>query len=466
MATPYKREGSSMYEAWNALIDEVNDILQNPPEGTDCEKIDELEHVGPDHKWSKTDIQEVQDKLKETCDSIDFANIPDLWKTSIIDEIKDAMDNDAWCDCKPACSCSCPNAVEPQGPATQYLATYDRYEEFLGTCNEPCYQDTCHCDSPVIPCPPDSRGLMDDPPCIDILVAAWEHNQAAYQATMFFCEASVNSFKHREKVEKLQEEIDRLQEKIDAQQEIVDDVCNAEPPQPNACQAAQDRLQELQDKKAQKEQERDAEQAEQEADEAEADYQYERSNTEGQAFYDTFQTAKGCGETNPDWFGWYIDDIKTAAAIDEWGHAVYTYENYLARKLWRADTQHWQDCRPGFATFFYDCEGNEPENLINCQGAHPYGFYSCDGQPVGGGAVHRWAKVWADIYYSYCPPIPPFPGREEHTSRCYCFHEGDPPLWDCSYVTMGFFICYPHKHEPFPPPDAQDPCPPDACPDG
>ncbi len=30
---------------WNNLVEAVNEILQNPPEGTDCEAIDELDTV-------------------------------------------------------------------------------------------------------------------------------------------------------------------------------------------------------------------------------------------------------------------------------------------------------------------------------------------------------------------------------------------------------------------------------------
>ena len=88
-------------EDWNNLLDQVNDVITNPPEDTDCEdiEIDPIPHVGPDHKWSKADIQEVHDKLCQTCDDISFEPIPTRWKTSIITEIEDAMD-EAWCECE------------------------------------------------------------------------------------------------------------------------------------------------------------------------------------------------------------------------------------------------------------------------------------------------------------------------------------------------------------------------------
>jgi len=81
---------------WNDIIQQVNDLAQNPDAG--CDPIDPLEEVEAPHRWSKTDIQEVQDKLKEICEDNTFADTPDLWKQSIIDEINDAIDL-GWCDC-------------------------------------------------------------------------------------------------------------------------------------------------------------------------------------------------------------------------------------------------------------------------------------------------------------------------------------------------------------------------------
>jgi hypothetical protein len=90
-------------EDWNSLIRRVNDVLQNPPQDTDCEPIEPLEEVGPDHIWTKTDIQNLQNKLKETCEEISFSDIPDLWKQSIIDEIENAL-GQAWCGCDDECT--------------------------------------------------------------------------------------------------------------------------------------------------------------------------------------------------------------------------------------------------------------------------------------------------------------------------------------------------------------------------
>jgi hypothetical protein len=49
---------------WNALIDEVNNVITNPPADTNCEPRPALEHVGPRTIWRKSHIQEVQDAIK------------------------------------------------------------------------------------------------------------------------------------------------------------------------------------------------------------------------------------------------------------------------------------------------------------------------------------------------------------------------------------------------------------------
>jgi hypothetical protein len=93
-STPFTREN------WNKIIRDVNAIITDPPSNTDCNGKSPLDEVGPDHLWSKGDIRLVQDVLKETCPDIEFEDIPDLWKQSIVDDIYKAMDQ-AWCDCEP-----------------------------------------------------------------------------------------------------------------------------------------------------------------------------------------------------------------------------------------------------------------------------------------------------------------------------------------------------------------------------
>ena len=74
---------------WNDIIQQVNDLAQNPPDG--CDALEPLEEVEAPHKWSADDIQQVQDKLKQVCHDNTFSDIPDLWKQDTIDEINDAI---------------------------------------------------------------------------------------------------------------------------------------------------------------------------------------------------------------------------------------------------------------------------------------------------------------------------------------------------------------------------------------
>jgi len=88
----YKRED------WNQLIRDVNNIITSPPDG--CSTLDPLEEVDENHIWSKNDIQVVQNALILTCVEIEFSDMPDKWKQSILDEIDTAMEQ-AWCHCEP-----------------------------------------------------------------------------------------------------------------------------------------------------------------------------------------------------------------------------------------------------------------------------------------------------------------------------------------------------------------------------
>ena len=60
--------------AWNQLIRDVNQILQNPPSGATA--IAPIAEVAVGHRWSKADIQAVQNALKQTCSTITFDAIP------------------------------------------------------------------------------------------------------------------------------------------------------------------------------------------------------------------------------------------------------------------------------------------------------------------------------------------------------------------------------------------------------
>jgi len=96
--------GAFTLDNWNDIIRQVNDLAQNPPDG--CDPVDTLEEAEAPHKWSKDDIQQVQDNLTEICKDNSFSDIPDLWKQDTIDEINDAI-SQGWCNCN---NCDCSNA--------------------------------------------------------------------------------------------------------------------------------------------------------------------------------------------------------------------------------------------------------------------------------------------------------------------------------------------------------------------
>jgi hypothetical protein len=95
----YESDKPYKIDHWNELVGDVNDILQNPPANTDCEPISPIDEVSDPHRWAVADVEEVRDKLQETCASISFSTELVLWEEDIIDEIADQM-GDAWCDCE------------------------------------------------------------------------------------------------------------------------------------------------------------------------------------------------------------------------------------------------------------------------------------------------------------------------------------------------------------------------------
>jgi len=97
--SPYTRTSWTDDFAWNEIIGEVNGLCENPPDG--CDPLDTLEEVGPDHIWSKEDVTEVHNKLREMCEERQFTELlsNQLWTSTIIDEIKDALIS-GWCGCE------------------------------------------------------------------------------------------------------------------------------------------------------------------------------------------------------------------------------------------------------------------------------------------------------------------------------------------------------------------------------
>lgn len=94
MGNVYKREGATPQEAWNSMIQKINDDLV--PE---CPDVEQLDLVDPNHRWKKSDIQKVQDKLVELCETNEFDEIKDKWQQSKIDELIAAIEEGVCCEC-------------------------------------------------------------------------------------------------------------------------------------------------------------------------------------------------------------------------------------------------------------------------------------------------------------------------------------------------------------------------------
>ena len=138
-STPFRRTGAN---SWEELLDQVNQEFQDPPENTDCDPIDTIPTPDECHRWAKSDIQEVHDKLNSMAhDCFTFQAIPDLWKVSIISDIEGQLSN-SWCDCEEdeICCEPCPNAGSP---STQFLAHFEE----TGDCCTPIGPDCQTCAS-------------------------------------------------------------------------------------------------------------------------------------------------------------------------------------------------------------------------------------------------------------------------------------------------------------------------------
>lgn len=85
---------------WNGLIQQINDLSENPPDG--CDALDPLSTVGARHKWSRNDIFLLQDQLLAICNENTFSGdvFQPTWKQSVISELDTAIDKE-WCGCEP-----------------------------------------------------------------------------------------------------------------------------------------------------------------------------------------------------------------------------------------------------------------------------------------------------------------------------------------------------------------------------
>ena len=86
MSDYYDLDKPYSIENWNTLIRDVNEILEDPPQGSDCDPVDPIDEVEDPHLWSVEDAEGMRDKLKETCPDISFSEELVLWRPEIIDE--------------------------------------------------------------------------------------------------------------------------------------------------------------------------------------------------------------------------------------------------------------------------------------------------------------------------------------------------------------------------------------------
>lgn len=82
---------------WKKIIDDINDLINDPPSGCSAEPT--LDEIEPDQgiAWSVKMVQDVQDKLKEICPDNEFDD-PVKWSQKMIDDIRDAIEK-GWCNC-------------------------------------------------------------------------------------------------------------------------------------------------------------------------------------------------------------------------------------------------------------------------------------------------------------------------------------------------------------------------------
>ena len=133
--SPYRRVGAN---SWEELLNQVNDKLENPPNG--CEPLEPIEIPDEPHRWAKSDLREVHDRLDEMPgDCFEWKEIPDLWKISSIEEIEDQLEN-AWCECD-ECWYPCDNAADREETFLGSISTDDNDCNTCGLTQED--QDAC-----------------------------------------------------------------------------------------------------------------------------------------------------------------------------------------------------------------------------------------------------------------------------------------------------------------------------------
>lgn len=247
MAGPYTRE------EWNDIIRRVNNKAENPePEdsshedGTPCDPLDPIEEVGPNHIWAVSDVEEVQDKLKEMCPEVQFTDPLILWTQNLIDEIEEAIDQ-AWCDCENNCADLCSNAVEEGSEPT---IVYGGSHSGSG-CGTQCGDWLCgnyRFDA--------SGNDRSGEPAF-IAYQEWIDANVEYsQASSDYIQGFRKACSLEDEIEQLEEEIEQLEEDIESVEEVISEVCGREGYE-SRCEQARAQKEELETEKQEKEDEKE-----------------------------------------------------------------------------------------------------------------------------------------------------------------------------------------------------------------
>lgn len=250
---------------WNNIIQQVNDLAQNPPEGTDCEPLDTLSEVDPEHIWTRGDITSVQDKLIEICKDNTFSAELRLWAQDIIDEINAAIAN-GWCDCEEECLPECSNA---QGNVTTYCGMLPA--------------TGCEGIGPSPGCSAEGRDQVEQ--------AGGEANTKIGQ----WADAWSEYCSLKDAVEDLQDELDALEAQLSALEQARDEACSHGDPE--ACNAAQAAVDAKQAEVDAKQAELDQKTQERDEKESEADGYEQEAETAAQLSTSLADSIPACGST-------------------------------------------------------------------------------------------------------------------------------------------------------------------------
>ena len=338
---------------WNDLIRNVNDTLENPPGDSGCDPVDPLDEVEPNHIWAKSDIREVQDAIKQTCDTITFDEIPDRWEQSIIDDINDSLD-DAWCDCEEECQDECDNAGDPE--FTEFTVTTSGCQQI----------DIGGTDQELV-----ARQVMEDAQTLGAHAAEGAEEYRTKWSLFCYTKWLIDHC--------LQKKVDTLTDELDTAQQTAEDECG-KPHNEAACTAAQDKVTKIQQDLAKAQADLDKANGDKSRYEGEANAGKDQCNSFAAQCWAKLQSWDNCG--NSENFCSRISDVPWPACVCD-------------------DFPSWQSADPGRCAsswrfiYYRFIDGNG--NVYNMTQYIFGGNYSPNGTPYSarsGGSQAGWCKYY------------------------------------------------------------------------